>query len=221
MKCHQGQALAGMQILGFFLLRGWYRFRSPSKLEQPSENKGKWILASFTAKNQSLYRVIHDSPMPTLVPPKPYLHSSVLLEIYHASSLRLSLGLFFDFFKFQFFDWVFDCWNPGLRRYFSHHANFGTSEIILRFIRSACNLKTVLGIVVKKMPGRFQAEWMNGSMVYDLPKFPWVSKILFKQQKISKKTVLGIVAKKMHGKFQAEFSDVPKLAWVGKISSKP
>ena len=61
---------------------------------------------------------------------------------------------------------------------------------------------------------------MNGSMVYDLPKFPWVSKILFKQQKISKKTVLGIVAKKMHGKFQAEFSDVPKLAWVGKLSSK-
>ena len=31
------------------------------------------------------------------------------------------------------------------------------------------------GIVAKKMNGRFQAEWMNGSMVSDAPKLAWVS----------------------------------------------
>ena len=37
--------------------------------------------------------------------------------------------------------------------------------------------KTVLGIVANKMHGRFQAERMNGSMVSDIPKLTWVSKI--------------------------------------------
>ena len=136
------------------------------------------------------------SPMPTLVHPKPYFNSSVPLETYHVSSLRLSLGLFFGkFWNFQFFDWVFDFWNPVIRRYFTHpyfhssvsletyhasslrlslepfffifeitnflirlwtfeiqdlndilltHANFGTYETILPFIRSAWNLPCIL-----------------------------------------------------------------------------
>ena len=40
--------------------------------------------------------------------------------------------------------------------------------------------KVVLGIVAKKIHGKFQAERMNGSMVSYVPKFAWVSKISFK-----------------------------------------
>ena len=60
--------------------------------------------------------------MPTLLHRKPYLNSSVLVEIWHASSLRPSLGLFFGkFWKFYFIDLVSDFLNTGLRRYDCQH----------------------------------------------------------------------------------------------------
>ena len=71
--------------------------------------------------------------MPTLVHPKPYFHSFIPLETYHASSLRLSLGLFLEMFDFL----------SRLGDILLNHENFGTSETILPFIRIAWNLPCI------------------------------------------------------------------------------